>query len=320
MTESRLRRDIRAERAEQAEQAEQEIENAEAGYATRRQLIGLGAVGAVAVGGSALLVGALMPKTDTPTTGGAAAPTRTPPASTPKATPTPVPTSTAPAAQPPAAEPPTPAPDRPNARKPYAGGGPRTRDESFAQIQPGTNVPPGRQAAAYSAAAASATPVKQSVFAPADAKSHLLRRATFGARPADVAELDRLGIDAWIDRQLHPEEIPDATADAVATQLTYADASPARIWQGVASGDIDEYTWTPMYETAQLAIGRQLFSNRQLLEVLVDVFSDQVHVPLPGDQWHTAPDYIAGSSVRTPSGSSATCCSPRCDIPRCSPT
>jgi len=43
---------------------------------------------------------------------------------------------------------------------------------------------------------------------------HLLNRATFGARPADVAEVLRMGREAWLDRQLHPERIPDSAAQA----------------------------------------------------------------------------------------------------------
>ena len=38
---------------------------------------------------------------------------------------------------------------------------------------------------------------------------HLLRRATFGPGPADLAEVLRLGREAWVERQLHPELIPD---------------------------------------------------------------------------------------------------------------
>ncbi len=38
---------------------------------------------------------------------------------------------------------------------------------------------------------------------------HLLRRATFGPRPLDVEEVKRLGVDAWLDRQLEPALIPD---------------------------------------------------------------------------------------------------------------
>ena len=38
---------------------------------------------------------------------------------------------------------------------------------------------------------------------------HLLRRATFGVRPGDVAEVRKMGIEAWVDRQLAPQLIPD---------------------------------------------------------------------------------------------------------------
>lgn len=36
---------------------------------------------------------------------------------------------------------------------------------------------------------------------------HVLNRLTFGLRPGDVAEVRRLGVDKWIDLQLHPERI-----------------------------------------------------------------------------------------------------------------
>src|SRR5215813_7763192 len=38
---------------------------------------------------------------------------------------------------------------------------------------------------------------------------HVLNRLTFGLRPGDVAEVRRLGVDKWIDLQLHPERIPE---------------------------------------------------------------------------------------------------------------
>jgi len=42
----------------------------------------------------------------------------------------------------------------------------------------------------------------------------LLSRATFGARPEDVAEVLRIGPDAWLDRQLHPTRIDDSALEA----------------------------------------------------------------------------------------------------------
>jgi uncharacterized protein (DUF1800 family) len=41
---------------------------------------------------------------------------------------------------------------------------------------------------------------------------HVLNRLTFGPRPADAAEVRRLGVDKWIDLQLHPERIPENAA------------------------------------------------------------------------------------------------------------
>ena len=38
---------------------------------------------------------------------------------------------------------------------------------------------------------------------------HVLNRLTFGPRPADVAEVRRIGVDKWIDMQLHPERIAE---------------------------------------------------------------------------------------------------------------
>lgn len=42
---------------------------------------------------------------------------------------------------------------------------------------------------------------------------HLLRRATFGVRPGDVERVKKMGIEAWIDRQLEPQMIPDPEVD-----------------------------------------------------------------------------------------------------------
>jgi uncharacterized protein (DUF1800 family) len=46
---------------------------------------------------------------------------------------------------------------------------------------------------------------------------HVLNRIGFGARPGDVDRVRQTGLEAYIDRQLHPERIPDAD---VAARLT----------------------------------------------------------------------------------------------------
>src|SRR5262245_26225177 len=41
---------------------------------------------------------------------------------------------------------------------------------------------------------------------------HVLNRLTFGARPGDVEQVRRLGVEKWIDLQLHPERITENAA------------------------------------------------------------------------------------------------------------
>jgi hypothetical protein len=38
---------------------------------------------------------------------------------------------------------------------------------------------------------------------------HALNRLTFGARPGDVERVRRLGVDKWIQMQLHPDRIAE---------------------------------------------------------------------------------------------------------------
>ena len=40
--------------------------------------------------------------------------------------------------------------------------------------------------------------------------AHLLNRLTFGPRPGDVSRVTAMGLDKWIDLQLHPEKIDDS--------------------------------------------------------------------------------------------------------------
>ncbi len=43
---------------------------------------------------------------------------------------------------------------------------------------------------------------------------HALNRLTFGPRPGDVAQVAQIGVDKWIELQLHPEKIDDSALEA----------------------------------------------------------------------------------------------------------
>jgi uncharacterized protein (DUF1800 family) len=71
-------------------------------------------------------------------------------------------------------------------------------------------VPPaaGQRAPAGHRTAAARTQLTDSAAA-----LHLLQRATFGPRPADLAAVLRQGRAAWLDAQLHPERIDDSALE-----------------------------------------------------------------------------------------------------------
>src|SRR4051812_8241118 len=67
-----------------------------------------------------------------------------------------------------------------------------------------------------------AKPAQKSVIARSDIRElpadqqiiQALNRLTFGPRPGDAAQVRAMGLDNWIDLQLHPEKINDAAMDS----------------------------------------------------------------------------------------------------------
>src|SRR5881398_125063 len=57
----------------------------------------------------------------------------------------------------------------------------------------------------------------------------VLSRLTFGARPGDAEKVRAIGIDKWIDMQLHPERISDPAADALVGRYPVYSMAPADV-------------------------------------------------------------------------------------------
>lgn len=58
---------------------------------------------------------------------------------------------------------------------------------------------------------------------------HLLNRLTFGPRPGDVQQVRLMGVDKWIDQQLHPERI--AENPILETRLKPLASLDLKLWQ-----------------------------------------------------------------------------------------
>jgi uncharacterized protein (DUF1800 family) len=135
-------------------------------------------------------------------------------------------------------------------------------------------------------AAADATPVRSTPLR-RDPIAHLLRRAAFGPTPAGYDEAGALGINAWLDRQLAPETIDDPVAAAAVGEFPTVGMSTGQI---VAA--IEKDGWQAMYELGRATLARQFWSERQLFEVMVDFWSNHLHVTSPfGGAWATRTSY-----------------------------
>ena len=125
--------------------------------------------------------------------------------------------------------------------------------------------------------------------------NHVLSRLTFGARPGDVEAVRAMGVDRWIEQQLHPERISDSRSDQYFAALeSYNTPSadlmrkyppPNQLLQRLqAKGDRSKLTRADSIELREATAGvrkvtveaqsgridRALLTERQLQEVMTD--------------------------------------------------
>jgi len=135
--------------------------------------------------------------------------------------------------------------------------------------------------------------------------AHALSRLTFGARPGDPARVRALGVDKWIEQQLHPERVPDSATDqflsryetlAMSSADLYREFPPAALVRAAARRDSlqrsGQMTRTDTMELLQQArrsnqfvaeltssrVARAVMSERQLQEVMVDFWENHFTV------------------------------------------
>ncbi|HZN17263.1 MAG TPA: DUF1800 domain-containing protein [Micromonosporaceae bacterium] len=107
---------------------------------------------------------------------------------------------------------------------------------------------------------------------------HLLRRATFGPTSPDVAEVRREGVDEWLRRQLSPDTVPDDAMERTLAAFPTVNMSIAEVRQHLEQGSRDA-----MRELGYATLARQMWSHRQLFEVMVDFWSNHLNVTNPFD-------------------------------------
>src|SRR5215471_1026731 len=91
---------------------------------------------------------------------------------------------------------------------------------------------------------------------------HALNRLAYGPRPGDVAAVKKMGVEKWIDLQLHPDRIP--AGFELALHPPQEEGS----------------TPIPPVQYAQDKVIRAVYSNRQLEEVLADFWYNHFNVDM----------------------------------------
>jgi uncharacterized protein (DUF1800 family) len=120
-----------------------------------------------------------------------------------------------------------------------------------------------------------------------DPELHLLRRATFGPTLVDVVAVKQMGLDAWLERQFSPQTVADPVADEILTAYPTIAMSTAEIRK--ADKDSDGMA---MKQLGHATLARQIWSSRQLYEVMVDFWANHLNVTNPFDGgWDTRTPY-----------------------------
>jgi uncharacterized protein (DUF1800 family) len=113
-----------------------------------------------------------------------------------------------------------------------------------------------------------------------DPDLHLLNRITWGARPEELQQVREMGRDAYLEEQLDPEQIDDSEADRLMQRFAMWDLDRSALY------GLNNYYGRVEDGLVESMILRAVHSRRQLLERMVDFWSDHFNIPLgdePGD-------------------------------------
>ena len=135
--------------------------------------------------------------------------------------------------------------------------------------------------------------------------AQVLSRLAFGARPGDAQRVRSMGVDRWIDAQLHPERLKDSATDAFLAQYQtlslssaaiYEQFPPAALLKAIARRDsMQKSGRATLADSLQLLqqarrsnqfvaeltssrVARAVMSERQLQEVMVDFWENHFTV------------------------------------------
>jgi uncharacterized protein (DUF1800 family) len=163
------------------------------------------------------------------------------------------------------------------------------------------------------------TPTPPANVKPPSGVALALTRMTFGPRPGEVDRVTQLGLDKFIDQQLHPESIDDSAMDKIlqdfpTLSLGYAElilgypqpkpqakpdknATPTPNATPAPKQPVPKAQRAPgpaevIAELQQATLLRAIYSERQLFEVMVDFWTNHfnIYIGKEQDKWFKTVD------------------------------
>jgi uncharacterized protein (DUF1800 family) len=110
-----------------------------------------------------------------------------------------------------------------------------------------------------------------------DPVAHLVRRTTYGMNADQLYGVHQQGADSWLAAQMNPyAKVPDAAMDHLAGRWPRLKLD---IWQ--VRQHLNNGAWDVMEDLVDVHIARAVWSRRQLLEVMVDFWSNHFNITCP---------------------------------------
>lgn len=128
----------------------------------------------------------------------------------------------------------------------------------------------------YELAGAPATSGALPPIRPADFQA--LNRLTFGARPAERARVAEIGLQAWVEEQLAPDTIDDFACHVRLRNLETIEMSANQLFDYSDQLFDDINLQLVPGQLRQAALLRQVYSKRQLYEVMVEFWNDHFNI------------------------------------------
>jgi uncharacterized protein (DUF1800 family) len=109
-----------------------------------------------------------------------------------------------------------------------------------------------------------------------DPTLHLARRATYGPNSSTIAELTARGASSWLEQQLKPQSVQSSIESVISQVFPQLSWTPAEV--AVARVQRDATIESLPEQLLKATIARAIWSPRQLLEIMTDLWSNHFNV------------------------------------------